>query len=78
MTNSTENTNEDYNKLKNKVDFLDYCVGLLSPDNKETIECLYYKGYTFRDFARAKMLTKSGAEGRQKRAIRELMKYYCA
>lgn len=69
MTNDTE---EKYNELKKKMDLLDYCVSLLDPDNRETIECLYYKGFTQREFARQKMIANGTVDARKKRALREL------
>ena len=51
---------------------LDYCIEQLEPQNRETIENLYFKGYSMNNLGRAKLLSKGAIQNRKRVALREL------
>jgi len=61
-----------YKALKNKVEYIDYCVSLLKDEDQDTIRLVFFKGMTYREYQAVKCLSKRGAEKRIARASKNI------
>ena len=59
-------------KLAKDYIWLEACIENLKPQHKDTIECLYLKGYSMHQYGRLRLITKGSVQGRKDRALREL------
>ena len=58
-----------YQNLEKNLLIVRYCIENLRPENREVIESLYFKGYSMKDYARAKGMSKSGINNRKRAAV---------
>jgi DNA-directed RNA polymerase specialized sigma24 family protein len=63
-------SDEEYKNLKNRTEFVEFCIGRLKDEEQETIRLIFFKGMAYRAYQRAKCLSKRGAEKRIQRAVR--------
>jgi len=67
---------EKYEKVKQEVEYIDFCLGLVSATSKELLELIYFKNMSLTDVSRVLCVSKSTIQYRKQQALKEFIKLY--
>lgn len=74
--NLCSGNDDKYEKVKQEVEYIDFCLTLISATNKELLELIYFKNMTLTDVSRVLCVSKSAIQYRKIQALKEFEKIY--
>ena len=74
--NLCSGNDDKYKKVKQEVEYIDFCLTLISATGKEILELIYFKNMSLTEVSRVLCVSKSTIYYKKKQALKELEKIY--
>ena len=74
--NLCSGNDDKYEKVKQEVEYIDFCLTLISATSKEILELIYFKNMSLTEVSRVLCVSKSTIYYKKKQALKELEKIY--
>lgn len=74
--NLCSGNDDKYKKVKQEVEYIDFCLTLISATSKEILEMIYFKNMSLSDISRVFCVCKGTIQYRKEKALKEFIKIY--